>query len=90
MNRPVVLIAGSLTGLGRATAFAFARDGASVVVSGRFDNAGEALAAELRALGVESEYVHADVRLEGELRRLVDRVVERFGRLDITIKNAGA
>ena len=89
MNHPVVLITGALTGVGRATALAFARDGARVVVSGRRDNAGEALAAELRALGAEAEYVHADVRLEGDVSRLVDRVVERFGRLDIAINNAG-
>lgn len=89
MNHPVVLITGALTGVGRATALAFARDGARVVVSGRRDNVGESLAAELRALGAEAEYVRADVRLEGDVSRLVDRVVERFGRLDIAINNAG-
>ena len=89
MNHPVVLITGALTGVGRATALAFARDGARLVISGRRDNAGESLAAELRALGAEAEYVHADVRLEGDVSRLVDRVVERFGRLDIAINNAG-
>jgi NAD(P)-dependent dehydrogenase (short-subunit alcohol dehydrogenase family) len=89
MDHPVVLITGALTGVGRATALAFARNGARVVLSGRRDDAGETLATELRALGAEAEYVHADVRLEADVSRLVDQVVERFGRLDIAINNAG-
>jgi NAD(P)-dependent dehydrogenase (short-subunit alcohol dehydrogenase family) len=89
MTHPVVLITGALTGVGRATALAFARDGARLVVSGRRDEAGRALAAELRALGAEAEYVHTDVRHEAEVKQLVDHVVERFGRLDIAINNAG-
>jgi NAD(P)-dependent dehydrogenase (short-subunit alcohol dehydrogenase family) len=52
---PVVLITGALTGIGRATALAFAREGASVAVSGRRDEAGHALAAELRAVGARAE-----------------------------------
>ena len=51
MNNPVVLITGALTGIGRATAIAFAQDGARIVVSGRHEDAGQALAAELRDLG---------------------------------------
>jgi NAD(P)-dependent dehydrogenase (short-subunit alcohol dehydrogenase family) len=87
--KPVVLITGALTGIGRATALAFARDGASVAVSGRRDEAGQALAAELRALGVRGEYMHADVRDEAQVRSLVEQVVERFGRLDVAVNNAG-
>ncbi|MBC7942599.1 MAG: glucose 1-dehydrogenase [Chitinophagaceae bacterium] len=86
---PVVLITGALTGIGRATALAFAREGASVVVSGRRDDAGQVLAAELRALGVRAEFLHADVRIEAEVRSLVEQTVERFGRLDVAVNNAG-
>lgn len=89
MNHPVVLITGALTGIGRATAQAFAREGATVVVSGRRDEAGQALAAELRALGARAEYLHADVRHEAEVRSLVEQTVERFGRLDVAVNNAG-
>ena len=53
MNTPVVLITGALTGIGRATALAFAKDGASVVVSGRHQDAGQALAAELNLLRID-------------------------------------
>jgi NAD(P)-dependent dehydrogenase (short-subunit alcohol dehydrogenase family) len=86
---PVVLITGALTGIGRATALAFAREGASVAVSGRREEAGHALAAELRALGARAEYLRADVRHEAEVRELIEQVVERFGRLDVAVNNAG-
>jgi NAD(P)-dependent dehydrogenase (short-subunit alcohol dehydrogenase family) len=58
-NHPVVLITGALTGIGRATAVAFAQDGARIVISGRRDDDGQALVAELRALGAEAEFVRA-------------------------------
>jgi NAD(P)-dependent dehydrogenase (short-subunit alcohol dehydrogenase family) len=89
MSSRVVLITGALTGIGRATALAFAREGASVVVSGRRDDGGQAMVAELRALGAEAEYVRADVRSEDDLRALVDKTVARFGRLDVAVNNAG-
>jgi len=89
MSTPVVLITGALAGIGRATALAFAREGARIVVSGRRDETGEALATELRALRAEAEYVRADVRREEDVRRLVDQTVARFGRLDIAVNNAG-
>jgi NAD(P)-dependent dehydrogenase (short-subunit alcohol dehydrogenase family) len=89
MSAPVVLITGALTGIGRAAALAFGKQGNRVVVSGRREDAGEALATELRALGAEAEFVRADVRNEDDVRRLVDGTVERFGRLDIAVNNAG-
>ncbi|UPG92122.1 glucose 1-dehydrogenase [Luteibacter aegosomaticola] len=89
MNTPAILITGALTGIGRATALAFAADGARLVVSGRRDEAGHALAAELRGLGVEAEFIRADVRHEADVRALVEQTVARFGRLDAAINNAG-
>ena len=89
MNQPVVLITGALTGIGRATALAFAREGHRVVVSGRRDEAGQALAAELRALGTQAEFIRADVRFEADVRSLVEQTIQRFGRLDIAVNNAG-
>ena len=89
MSNQVVLVTGALTGIGRATALAFARAGAQVVVSGRRDAAGETLAGELNALSGSAQYIHADVRYEEDVRRLIDQVVARFGRLDVAVNNAG-
>jgi NAD(P)-dependent dehydrogenase (short-subunit alcohol dehydrogenase family) len=90
MDKPVVLITGALTGIGRATAVAFAKKGAkAIVVAGRRDEAGKALADELRSLGSEADFIHADVRKEDEIRALVDETVARFGRLDVAVNNAG-
>jgi NAD(P)-dependent dehydrogenase (short-subunit alcohol dehydrogenase family) len=89
MSSPVVLITGALTGIGRATAISFARSGNRVIVSGRRENAGQAFESELRSLGAEAEFVQADVRHEEDVRRLVDRTVARFGRLDAAVNNAG-
>ena len=89
MTKPVVLITGALTGIGRATAIAFAREGARLIVSGRRDAEGKALAKELNGLGAEAEFVQADVRKEEDVRALVDKTVARFGRLDVAVNNAG-
>jgi NAD(P)-dependent dehydrogenase (short-subunit alcohol dehydrogenase family) len=89
VSEKVVLVTGALTGIGRATASTFARDGASVVVSGRRDEVGEALAAELRGMGSKAEYVRADVSIEDDVRALVDKTVEIFGKIDAAVNNAG-
>jgi NAD(P)-dependent dehydrogenase (short-subunit alcohol dehydrogenase family) len=89
MSSSVVLITGALSGIGLAAAVAFAKADHRIVVSGRKQDAGQALVRELRSLGAEAEFVQADVRNEGDVRRLVDATVERFGRLDIAVNNAG-
>jgi NAD(P)-dependent dehydrogenase (short-subunit alcohol dehydrogenase family) len=89
METPVVLVTGALTGIGRATALAFAREGATVVVSGRREAEGKALESELHSLGAEAAFVLADVRHEDDVRSLVEQTAERFGRLDVAVNNAG-
>src|ERR1700680_1799494 len=89
MNTSVVLITGALTGIGRATAVAFAKEGARIVVAGRRDPEGKALEAELRGLGAEASFIKADVRHDDEVRDLVDQTVARFGRLDAAVNTAG-
>jgi NAD(P)-dependent dehydrogenase (short-subunit alcohol dehydrogenase family) len=84
-----VLVTGALTGIGRATAFAFAREGARLAVAGRNEERGQALAAELRSLGAEAEFIPCDVRRDDEVQALVDRTVELFGHLDVAVNNAG-
>jgi NAD(P)-dependent dehydrogenase (short-subunit alcohol dehydrogenase family) len=88
MSNSVVLITGALTGIGRAAAVAFAKKGAKVVVAGRHDDVGNALAKELRSLGTEAEFINADVRKEQDVRNMVDKTVARFGRLDVAVNNA--
>src|SRR5258706_4904004 len=88
MNTRVVLITGALTGIGRATALAFAQEGSRIVISGRRDEEGEKLVAELRKLGAEAEFIRSDVRQEEELRTLVDKTASRFGRLDAAVNCA--
>jgi NAD(P)-dependent dehydrogenase (short-subunit alcohol dehydrogenase family) len=89
MSSPVVLITGALTGIGRATAVAFAKDGARVVASGRREAEGKALEAELRSLGAEATFIGADVRREDDVSSLIDQTVARFGRIDAAVNAAG-
>src|SRR5260370_40810360 len=89
MSSTVVLITGALTGIGRATAMACENEGARVVISGRREEEGKKLLAEIRKLGAEAEFVRSDFRHEEVMRSLVDKTVERFGRLDVAVNNAG-
>src|ERR1700674_740876 len=89
MSKPVVLITGALTGIGRVTAVAFAKEGARLVVSGRREAEGNAREAELRRLDAEAAFIKADVRHDDEVRKLVDQTVARFGRIDAAVNCAG-
>ena len=89
MHTPVVVMTGALTGIGRATAVAFAKAGARLVVSGRREAEGQALEAELHGLGAEAVFMKADVRHDDEVRHLVDQAVARFGRIDAAVNSAG-
>jgi NAD(P)-dependent dehydrogenase (short-subunit alcohol dehydrogenase family) len=89
MGSPVILITGALTGIGRATALALAKEGATVVVSGRREAEGKAFEDALRSLGAEAAFIPAYVRHEDDVRNLVEQAVGRFGRLDVAVNNAG-
>ena len=85
----VVLITGGTAGIGRATAVAFARHGARVVVSGRREAEGKESVAFVEKVGGKGLFVRADVSREEDVVALVARTVEHFGRLDIAFNNAG-
>ena len=87
-NQPV-LITGALTGIGHATAIAFAKEGAKIVVSGRHEDKGREFVAKLHGLGSEAEFIKADVRHEEDVKNLIEKTVKRFGRLDVAVNNAG-
>ncbi|KTD41326.1 SDR family NAD(P)-dependent oxidoreductase [Legionella parisiensis] len=89
MEKKTVLITGALAGIGKATAFAFAQEGANIVISGRKQELGEALAKDLSALGVDVMFIRTDVRYDNEVKELIERTVKRFGRLDVAVNNAG-
>lgn len=85
----VALITGGTSGIGRAAALAFARDGAHVIVSGRREKEGIAVVSEIQAAGGDAFFVRADVTREDEIAALVARTLEHFGRLDYAFNNAG-
>ncbi len=84
-----VLVIGATTGIGRATALAFAQAGANVYASGIGQDKGESLAAELSDLGVEAAFEEADVRDTAAMARLHQNAFDRFGRIDVAFNNAG-
>jgi NAD(P)-dependent dehydrogenase (short-subunit alcohol dehydrogenase family) len=85
----VALVTGATSGIGRATALAFARNGADVVVTARRADLLEAIAAEARGLGVRAVDVPGDQRDERHATQAVERAVAELGGLDVLVNNAG-
>jgi NAD(P)-dependent dehydrogenase (short-subunit alcohol dehydrogenase family) len=83
-----VLITGAASGIGRATALAFAREGARLVL-GDVAPAGEETAAAARALGADADFLPTDVTRPADVDALVGRAIRRHGRLDCAVNNAG-
>lgn len=85
----VVLVTGGANGIGRATAEAFAREGARVVVSDVADAAGEETVASIRKAGGEARYVRSDMSDAAQIAALVQGTIRDYGRLDVAFNNAG-
>jgi NAD(P)-dependent dehydrogenase (short-subunit alcohol dehydrogenase family) len=85
----VALVTGGTSGIGRATAIAFAEQGANVVVAGRREAEGAESVALIEKAGGNGLFVQTDVAIESEIASLVARTLEHFGRLDIAFNNAG-
>jgi NAD(P)-dependent dehydrogenase (short-subunit alcohol dehydrogenase family) len=85
----VAIVAGATSGTGRAAAIAYAREGAKVVVAGRRTKEGEETVRLVQAQGGEGIFVKTDVSKAVQVKELVERTLEKFGRLDIAFNNAG-
>jgi NAD(P)-dependent dehydrogenase (short-subunit alcohol dehydrogenase family) len=85
----VAFVTGGASGIGRATALAFAREGASVAVADLSEDANRETARMIEALGRRSLAVTCDVTKADDVRRAIDKTVETFGRLDLAFNNAG-
>ena len=85
----VAIITGGANGIGKETAFLFAKHGAKLVLADFDEAAGAAALEELRATGAEAEFIKTDVSNREDVQRMVDTALERFSRIDILINNAG-
>jgi NAD(P)-dependent dehydrogenase (short-subunit alcohol dehydrogenase family) len=89
LQNKVALVTGGTTGIGRDTAILFAKAGAKVVVSGRRETEGQETSNLIRAAGGDGLFVKSDVSKSSDVQSLVQKTVEKFGRLDIAFNNAG-
>ena len=85
----VAIVTGGTSGIGRDTAILFAQSGAKVVLAGRREKEGKEVVEAILATGGEALFVKTDVAKNAEVKRLVEKTVERFGRLDVAFNNAG-
>ncbi|GAB3278609.1 SDR family oxidoreductase [Larkinella harenae] len=89
MKDKVVVITGASSGIGKALAFAFGREQAIIVICARRLESLETVGAELSRSGIRNLCLQADVSVEADVKRLIEKTVQQFGRLDILINNAG-
>jgi NAD(P)-dependent dehydrogenase (short-subunit alcohol dehydrogenase family) len=89
LQNKVALITGGTSGIGQATAILFAKEGASLAITGRNEKRGHAVANQILQSGGKAIFIRTDVRKAAECRRAVDETLNSFGKLDILFNNAG-
>ena len=89
LDGKVAVITGAASGMGRATAIRFAKEGAAVVVADLNSQMGEETIVEIAAAGGRAVFQHTDVSDDAAIKAMIDRAVKEYGRLDITYNNAG-
>ena len=89
LSKQVVLITGASSGIGMAAAKAFANEGCSLMLAARRMDRLNEVAKDCRALGAPCEVLSADVQDHRQVLRLVDTAIEKFGRIDVLVNNAG-
>ena len=89
LDNKIAIVTGSNSGIGRATAILFCREGSKVVISGRRDAENTKVVAEITALGGEAFAVQADVSKKEDCKRIVDETIKKYGRIDVLVNNAG-
>jgi NAD(P)-dependent dehydrogenase (short-subunit alcohol dehydrogenase family) len=87
LDGKVAIVTGGTSGIGAATATLFVREGARVVIAGRRREAGERLA---RTLGEAAQFMPTDVTVEADVEAMISGAMEKFGRLDCLVSNAGS
>ena len=89
MTQKVAVITGGATGIGKSTAMLLARKGIKVVISGRREAVGQKAIEEIRAQGGDASFIAADVDNETQVSQIIGFAVEKYGRLDLAVNNAG-
>ena len=85
----VALVTGGNTGIGRATALAFAKEGAKVVIAARREGEGMKVVEEIKAQGTDGIFIRTDVSKVSDLKTMIEKTIKQFGRLDFAFNNAG-
>ena len=89
LSGKVAVITGGSSGIGRATAYLFAREGAKVVIAARSQEKGEEAAKRIRGDGGEAIYIKADVSIYSDVKNLIDSTAQKYGKIDVLFNNAG-
>ena len=89
LQNKVALITGGTSGIGEATAILFAKEGANLAITGRYEKRGHAVLDQILENGGKAIFIRTDVRQTAECRHAVDETLNSFGKLDILFNNAG-